>query len=75
MSKMTIYLPDDLAAAARAQKLNMSAITQDAVRQRLMLGRLESWLRSVAGPPPERSVTHDEVIAAVHGAREDFGRG
>jgi post-segregation antitoxin (ccd killing protein) len=75
MGKMTVYLPDDLAAAARGEHLNVSAITQEAIRERLRLHSLRDWLDSLPGPAPGRSVSHDEVITAVHQAREDFGVG
>jgi post-segregation antitoxin (ccd killing protein) len=75
MAKMTVYLPDDLAAVARAEHLNVSAITQEAIRERLRLHSLRDWLDSLPGPGAGRSVSHDDVIAAVQQAREDFGVG
>ena len=70
-----MYVPDDLAAAARAEHLNVSAITQDAIRERLRLHGLRDWLDSLPGPAPGRSVSHDQVITALHQAREDFDVG
>jgi post-segregation antitoxin (ccd killing protein) len=73
MAKMTVYLPDDLAGAARAERLNVSAITQEAIRQHLDLRSVRDWLTSLPARPSGRPVSHDDVIAAVHQAREEFG--
>ncbi|MGD1052241.1 MAG: antitoxin, partial [Candidatus Dormibacteria bacterium] len=70
MGKMTVYVPDDLAAAARAEHLNVSAITQEAIRERLRLKTLRDWLDSLPVPGADRPVSHAEVITAVHQARE-----
>lgn len=70
VTRLNIYLPDDLAAQAKRVDLNLSALTQEAVRRVLMQRSTDSWLSSL----PVRSVdavTHDRVIAALDYAREE----
>ena len=66
-------MPDELAAAARSAGLNVSSLTQDAVRRALAGRRTSEWLRSL-GDLPVIEVGHDEVLDAVHAAR-DAARG
>jgi post-segregation antitoxin (ccd killing protein) len=73
MARVNIYLPDELAEEARAAGLNVSALTQDAVRRALSTDQLEEWLGRVARLPATR-VAHEHVVAAIDGAREELGR-
>lgn len=50
----------------------MSSLTQDAVRRALAGRRTSEWLRSL-GDLPVIEVEHDEVLDAVHAAREELG--
>ncbi|HEY6539245.1 MAG TPA: type II toxin-antitoxin system CcdA family antitoxin [Candidatus Dormibacteraeota bacterium] len=50
--RVNLYLPDDLAAAARPGELNLSSVLQDALRQRLGQRRLEAWLTRLAAGQP-----------------------
>jgi post-segregation antitoxin (ccd killing protein) len=72
MARMNIYLPDDLAAKARAAGLNLSALTRAAVESEFARSRTDVWLKRVLALAPT-SVSHDEAIEALDGAREDFG--
>ena len=44
MARVNVYLPDELAAAARAAELNVSAITQHAIRKELDARSVTGWL-------------------------------
>ena len=72
MARVNVYLPDDLAAAARAAGINVSNLTQDALRQELAARGTDAWLVRIAEMPPT-GVTHADALDAVHAAREDFG--
>jgi post-segregation antitoxin (ccd killing protein) len=72
MARMNIYLPDDLAAKARAAGLNLSALARAAVEAELAKSLTDGWLEQVLALAPT-SVSHDEAIEALDAAREDFG--
>lgn len=74
MARVNVYLPDDLAADARGAGLNVSALTQDAVRQELAARRTDVWLEQVLemkGPQVDVSM----ILSSVHEALEDLERG
>lgn len=71
MSRVNVYLPDDLAAQAKAAGLNVSRLTQDALRQALAARRVDNWLDDVASMSP-LDVSHDQVLEAVSGAKDDL---
>jgi post-segregation antitoxin (ccd killing protein) len=70
MARINVYLPDDLAAAAREQGLNVSALTQDAIKAQLSARATGRWLAGLRPPPGPRQATHDEVVAALDGMRQ-----
>lgn len=72
MSRVNVYLPDDLAEAARAAGLNVSAIAQEALRDRLRATGTTAWL---AGLPllTEPGLTHEQVVAALDEVRDAAG--
>ena len=73
MARVNVYLPDDLAGAARSTGLNVSALTQDAVRRALAARRTDAWLDGILelkGPPIDIAT----VLAAVREARDELGR-
>ena len=72
IARLNIYLPDDLAAQARAAGLNISALARAAVETELARSSTDEWLDRVIALPSS-SVTHDESIEALGAAREDFG--
>jgi post-segregation antitoxin (ccd killing protein) len=72
MARLNVYVPDDLAEAARARGLNVSALTQAAISSELERTSLSAWLDSL--PPVRGSVDHDAVMAALDDARNEFGR-
>jgi post-segregation antitoxin (ccd killing protein) len=69
MARLNVYLPDDLAAAARTAGLNISAVTQEALRRHLDARSTDTWLARLP-PAPARRVTHDSAIDALDAVRE-----
>lgn len=43
-----VYLPDDLAAQAKEAGLDVSAMTQEAVRRTLAAGSTDAWLAALS---------------------------
>jgi len=80
MARVNIYLPNDLAEEAKAAGLNISKITQEALRVELGTRRVAAWLDGIARLPPT-GITHEQVIAALDEARleawgdENWGTG
>lgn len=72
MARLNVYVPDDLAEQARSRGLNVSALTQAAITDELERASLSAWLDTL--PTVSRSVDHDEVMAALDNARDEFGR-
>jgi post-segregation antitoxin (ccd killing protein) len=69
MPRVNVYLPDDLAAAARAAELNLSSLTQEAIRRELAGRTTDAWLATL--DPVPTPVPHDTALAALDAARED----
>lgn len=76
MARINVYLPDDLAAAARAAGLNVSGLTQDAVRSALAASDTDDWFDAMARLRP-LDIDPALVRDAVAGAKDDLelGRG
>lgn len=72
MARVNVYLPDELAEEARAAGLNVSNITQEALRRELTGRRTSAWLGKVSRLP-RSGVTHDEVLHALDDARAEAG--
>lgn len=73
MARVNVYLPDDLAARARAAGLNVSGLTQEALRNALAAARVDEWLDGVAAMRP-LPVSHRAVAEAVAAAKDDLER-
>jgi post-segregation antitoxin (ccd killing protein) len=71
MARVNVYLPDELAEEAKAAGLNVSGLTQAAVRGALSARHTDVWLADVV-KLPRTAVTHDDVVAAVVQARRDL---
>jgi post-segregation antitoxin (ccd killing protein) len=69
MPRVNVYLPDDLAAAARAARLNLSSLTQEAIRRELAGRTTDAWLATLDATPAP--VPHDTALAALDAAREE----
>jgi post-segregation antitoxin (ccd killing protein) len=74
MPRVNIYLPDDLAAEARRIGLNISALTQDSIRQAMAARRINAWLDELTALGAT-GIRHQEVVEAVRAARQEFGHG
>lgn len=70
VARLNVYLPDELAAQAKAAGLNLSAVTQDAVRRSLSGRSTDAWLATL-GPPATGPVGHDEALDALDAVREE----
>ena len=71
VTRLNVYLPDDLAAQAKEAGLNLSAVTQQAVRQTLAARSTDAWLSSISHPGPAETVTHDQVMSALDEVRDE----
>ena len=72
MARVIVYLPDDLAEQARAADLNVSGLTQDAVRRALDARAVNEWLDDLASLPPV-GIDPAAVREAVRSAKDEFG--
>lgn len=71
VARLNVYLPDDLAAQAKEAGLNLSAVTQEAVRQYLAARSTDSWLASALQPVSTSTVTHDRALEAIDDVRDE----
>ena len=73
MARVNVYLPDELADQAKDAGLNVSNLTQEAVRSALCAKRTGDWLDEVAALSPT-GVGHEEVLAALEQAKDELER-
>ena len=71
MSRVNVYLPDELAASAREAGLNVSALTRRAISEELARRATDEWLDSL--DPGEGSVSRAEILTALDAARDELG--
>lgn len=81
VARLNVYLPDDLAAAAKKGGLNLSAVTQEAVRATLAARSTDAWLAmldataapesTAPAPATPGSVPHDRALEALDAARDE----
>jgi len=71
MSRVNVYLPDDLAEEAKKAGLNISNLTQEAIRSSLAAQTLKRWQQQVS-ELPSPGVSHATVIDAVHSAKDEL---
>lgn len=74
IARVNVYLPDELAARARAAGLNISGVAQEALRGALAAGETDRWLAGLEALP-RAGVAHEHVIVALDAAREELGGG
>jgi post-segregation antitoxin (ccd killing protein) len=74
MSRVNVYLPDDLAEEAKKAGLNISSLTQEAIRSSLAALTLERWQQQVS-KLPSPGVSHAKVIDAVKSAKDELESG
>lgn len=70
VTRLNIYLPDDLATEVKRAGLNLSAVTQDAVRRSLAARSTDAWLATLA-PAVSHRVTHERVLEALDAGRDE----
>jgi len=71
MARVNVYLPDDLAAEAKAASVNVSSLTQDALRRALAANRVDGWLAGVASMRA-LGIDHEAVASAVTAAKDEL---
>ena len=71
MTRLNIYLPDELAAEVKKAGLNLSAVTQEAVRRTLVERSTDAWLARVATSPSTVGVPHDRALDELDAARDE----
>lgn len=73
MARLNVYLPDDLAERARSAEVNVSALVQAALADELDRQATDSWLDTVPIQTSRTNISHEDVVAAVHASRDEFG--
>lgn len=71
MARVNVYLPDDLAAEVKRAGLNVSAITQAAIRSTLAASATDDWLAGL-GALARTGVGHDTAEGAVRAAKDEL---
>ena len=72
MARVNVYLPNELARAARAAGLNISKVTQEALSNNLAQSATDGWLDRLADLP-RAAISHERVIEAIDEARAELG--
>jgi len=70
MAHIDIYLPDDLVTEAKAHGLNLSGLTQDALRSAIAASRVDECLDDVAAMR-SLGIADVDVAAAMEEARDE----
>lgn len=70
VARLNVYLPDALAAKAKDAGLNLSAVTQDAVRRSLGARSTDAWLATLR-PTPPHGADHDSALDALDAVRDE----
>ncbi len=70
MARVNVYLPDDLAEEVKSVGLNVSKLTQEALRSALAASRVGDWLDDV-GALRSVGVDQQAIVAAVSGAKDE----
>ncbi len=66
-----MWVPDELAEQARSVGLNVSALTQSAIREELSRHATDAWLATLPAP---RGIDRETAAAALDEARDEFGQ-
>lgn len=74
MSRVNVYLPDELADQAKEAGLNISNLTQEAIRESLAARDLTAWQKRVA-ELGTTTVDHNAVTEAVWSAKDELDGG
>ncbi|RJQ84073.1 type II toxin-antitoxin system CcdA family antitoxin [Amycolatopsis panacis] len=71
MSRIEVYLPNELAERVRVAGLDVSAIVQHALFEALQRQATDAWLDAL--PAPRRKISHEAVMDAMDAARAELG--
>lgn len=71
MARVNVYLPDELADRAKDAGLNVSRLTQEAVRSALAGKTTGEWVGKVAALSPT-GLRHQAVLAALEDAKDEL---
>lgn len=71
MARVNVYLPDDLAAETKAAGLNVSHITQEALKRELQSERMAKWIAEVRILRPV-DIDRQIVLDAIRGSKDDI---
>lgn len=71
MARVNVYLPDALADRARAEGLNVSALTRSAIEAELAAGAASEWLARVSALRA-LPIEHGDVMQAISAARDEL---
>ncbi|MFF0148221.1 type II toxin-antitoxin system CcdA family antitoxin [Amycolatopsis sulphurea] len=71
MSRINVYVPDELAERVKAAGLNVSALVQAALSDALQRQATDAWLDAL--PVPRHKVSHEAVMDAMDAARAELG--
>lgn len=71
MARVNVYLPDDLAEEAKALGLNISRLTQEALKSTIASDKLATWLDKVRSNEP-LDIDPEAVKAAISGAKDEL---
>lgn len=71
MARINVYVPDELADEVRAAGLNVSSLTQQALRRALASARTDEWLDAVYRLR-STGISHEDVSSAVGEAKDEW---
>lgn len=72
MPKVSVYLPDDLYQAARAEDLPISTLAQQAIRGALERRANAAWIERAKARPVREDLDFD-TAALMDEVRDEFG--
>lgn len=73
MTRVNIYLPDDLAVRARERQLNISALAQAAITAELTHQATAEWLAEIPVRDEQHLLGHRVAMDALDSARDELG--
>ena len=73
MSRLNVYVPDELAARAREAGLNVSKLTQEAIETELQRRDLRAWMERVRTDPPLEEISREEHQRIMDEVRDELG--
>ncbi len=71
MARVNVYLPDEIAAQAKAAGLNVSSLTREAIRAALSARRVDDWLDELSAVRPA-DIDAEVIARAVTAAKDEF---